>query len=246
MKPECLVGFYGLNRSLRWTGESIRRNVLESLARRFNVTRVAHFNKPDLIHSPRSGELMVPSTMDGIEHLELHRCEVEKQTDDGISHVLPIILNTPLKFEPDPDGIIRKNVLYQLYSLSRLGRMLDEQEPNRFSLFALLRADLEYIDEVPTVDIAQRIGNGEDLITPSWHQFGGLNDRFAFASRRGAHVYLNRLDRVASYCESQGEIHSEAMLKYVAESAGLSLGFIDTRARRVRATGEFKAEAFNV
>src|SRR6266702_2425220 len=54
---ECCVGFFGLNRSARKTAPSIALNIYEPLERaELNVTAVAHFNRPDRIHSPRSGE----------------------------------------------------------------------------------------------------------------------------------------------------------------------------------------------
>lgn len=241
----CFVGFFGLNRSLRWTHDSIKRNIVGPLAT-FGIKPVvaAHFNCPPTIHSPRSGEFHIPFHMMGVEELDPELVWLEPQSDSNIAADLPLVLRTPVKNEDDPEGIIRRNVLQQLHSLSRLSLLVDAMDPSSFDLFVLLRADLMYLDPIPVEDVVAMIHQGTDIITPRWHQWTGLNDRFAFCSRRGANAYLNRRRWVRQLCEETGTFHSESLLLYMVEKTGLSRGLTDVRAKRVRATGTVREEDF--
>ena len=240
------VGFFGLNRSLRWTRDSIERNVLGPLAEAGLEPVIAtHFNCPPTIHSPRSGEFHVPFHMMGVEELYPELVWLEPQRDSNVAGELPLVLRTPFKNEEDPEGITRRNVLHQLHSLSRLALLLDALGPGSFDLIVLTRADLMFLDPVPVDEIVEMIRRGVDLVTPGWHRWTGLNDRFAFCSLRGAQAYLNRRRWVRSLCEESGTFHSESLLLHAAEKAGLECAFTSVRARRVRASGAVRDEDFS-
>lgn len=244
--PTCFVGFFGLNRSLHWTYDSIRRNILDELES-FGCKPVlaAHFNCPEVVHSPHSGEIHVPLAMPDLDKLKLELCWLEPQSTDNLADLLPLVLQTPLPVEEDPDGIIRLNAMHQLHSLRRLGRLLDLLSPRSFDVFCLLRADLMYIDPMPVAEIFNLImDKGVDLVTASWHKWRGFNDRFAFCSRRGAYAYLNRIDWVRQHCTDKQVFHSEGLLRYMVKRTGLKYSFTPMRAKRVRATGAIKEEDF--
>ena len=103
-----------------------------------------------------------------------------------------------------------------------------------------------YIDPMPVAEIFDLIvTHGVDLVTPDWHKWGGANDRFAFCSRRGASVYLNRIDWLRQYCLSTNEFQSEGLLQYAIDKSGLRAGLTGMRAKRVRATGAIREEDFS-
>lgn len=244
---KCFVGFFGLNRSLRWTYDSIEKNIIGPLAASgIKPVIAAHFNCPQSFHSPRSGEFNIPFNIAGLEKLDLELSWLEPQSDSNILADLPLVLRAPFKNEDDPDGITRRNVLHQLHSLSRLSRLLDLMEPSSFELFCLLRADLMYLDPIPVDEIFEQINQGVDIVTPSWHKWSGLNDRFAFCSRRGAYAYLNRREWVPHLCSETGTFHAESLLLFMVEKTGLKCGFTSIRARRVRANGVVKEEDFTL
>lgn len=244
---KCFVGFFGINRSLRWTHESIKNNIISPLtASGIKPVIAAHFNRPEYFHSPRSSEFNIPFNTAGLEMLDLELLWLEPQVDNNILPELPLVLRTPVKNEADPDGIIRRNALHQLHSLSRLSRLLDLMEPSSFELFCFLRADLMYLDPMPVDKIMGMINQGVDIVTADWHKWSGLNDRFAFCSRRGAHAYLNRRTWVPRLCSEAGTFHSESLLLFMIEKTGLRCGFTSMRARRVRANGFVKEEDFNL
>jgi hypothetical protein len=227
--PRCFVGFFGLNRSLRWTSESIRLNVLGPLADfGCDVVSAVHLNCPDIIINPRSGEIGVPVDDAGIEQLEPALRWLESQCDDSIAAFLPLVMRTPLKFEDDSTGQTRKNILHQLHSLRQLARLLDVLDAQSFDIFVFLRTDLLYIDPIPVPNIVDSICyKSVDLITARWHQCSGLNDRFAFCSARGAHAYLQRIKWVPQFCNMTGSIHSESLLGFVADRMNLKCDFTD-------------------
>jgi SAM-dependent methyltransferase len=246
--PFALVGFFGLNRSERWTLASIKSNIFEPLkAYGFEQIRVAHFNAPEVIHSPRSGEHSIPHVNVSANNFGLELSWVEPQSEENLSEYLSIVLNTPIKGEDDHAGIIRRNALQQLHSLRRLGQILDLLTLERFDLFCFFRPDLLYIDQIPIEGIWKLIhADGVDIITPSWHRWGGFNDRFAFCSRRGADIYLNRIKWLPELCRRQGTFHSESLLRFAVESEELVFDFVNMRAKRVRATGTVQEENFDM
>ena len=128
------------------------------------------------------------------------------------------------------------NLLCQLYSLSQLWN-LAQIFPERHDVYIFLRPDMEYLDRLDVDQLLEQIRGGADLVTASWGQWGGLNDRFAFCSPRGAEIYARRIGVVERFCEENGHLNAEELLKSVAEWNRLALGYTSLRAFRVRANG---------
>lgn len=244
--PRCFVGFFGLNRYPPLTHDAIRRNIVTPLQTAgAQPVLAAHYNCPDVVHSPRSGEINVPLVKPERNELNLELSWEEPQSTGNLGDLLPIVLATPLRQEPDPEGLIRTNALHQLHSLRRLGQVLDALNPDSFDVFCFLRADLLY-DPMPVAEIFDLLlGGSVDLVTPDWHEWAGLNDRFAFCSRRAAPIYLNRIDWVREQCAERQFFHSESLLGDVVRKTGLRHARTPMKAKRVRATGLVREEDFN-
>lgn len=246
-RAQCFIGYFGVNRSLQWTAQNIRRNIAEPLKQAgYQITQAAHFNCPDHFHSPRSGEHHVPATRHYPDLLDIELCWLEPQNTEKLGTLLDDVLRVRWRGEKDSEGIVRRNALLQLYSLRQLGLLLNSLGPARFEIFCLLRADLLYLDPIPAEWIAQQLRHDVDLITPGWTCCGGLNDRFAFCSLRGAQAYLNRIEEVSALCAEKGYFHAETLLQYTAAKEALNLSFTSMRAQRVRATGQVKEEDFSL
>lgn len=246
-RPECCVGYFGLNRSLRRTAPSIALNIYQVFRRLgLPVTVIAHFNRPQRIHSPRSGENNVAATNSSVEQLGCELVWSEPQDEAKIQQLLDLVMKYPMKGEEDAGGVIRKNALLQMYSQSRLLQLIRMIDIDRFGVFCLARSDLLYLDAVPEHIVAAITDGKVDLVTPSWHRWGGLNDRFAFCSRRGAEVYLDRINWVSRFCEAKGYFHPEEILRFSAEQSGIVLDFTSMRALRVRSTGAVQNEDFSI
>lgn len=243
----CFVGFFGLNRSLRWTAPSVRRNILDPLrAIGFDPVLAAHFNQPAVINHPSSNEQRVRVRRDLKMSLPFDLQWIEPQRDANIAELVEAVLAVPFRDYDDPTGGTRRNILYQLHSLRRLRGMLDLLDPASFDVFLMLRPDIEYIDPLD-VEGVKAVATGEaDVVSPSWHQWGGMNDRFAFCNLKAADAFMGRWNHVADHCRTHGYIHPETLLSEAMEAAGVRVRMTDQRALRVRATGETFAEGFRL
>jgi hypothetical protein len=245
---ECLVGYFGLNRSLDVTSSMINASIIEPFVRLgFRTVSVAHFNVPSIINSPRSREHNVVASSFGIQNMDCELIWREPQREDCIEPLASTInANYPMRGHADSSGIMRKNALLQMHSQARLLAILRLMGLDKFRVFCLVRPDLLFLDEIPTNAIMSIADGSLDVITPGWHRWGGFNDRFALCSPRGAEVYLSRLNWVSRFCLEKGYFHPEEILQYSIEKAGLKYDFMPTRAKRVRSTGSIDNEDFTV
>ena len=245
---ECFIGYFGLNRSLDITSNTISANIIEPFVRLgFRVVSAAHLNSPAVINSPRSGERDVVASNFGIENIDCELIWQEPQREDSIEPLASnIFANYPMRGEADQDRIIRRNALLQMYSQTKLLAVLRLLDFDRFKVFCFIRPDLLFIDRIPDAGIMSIADGSIDIITPTWQRWGGLNDRFALCSRRGAEIYLDRLSWVSAFCQEKGYFHPEEILLYSIEKSGLKYDFMSTRARRVRSTGSIRHEDFTI
>lgn len=245
----CFVGFFGLDRSLRWTGPSIEQNVLSPLRDfGFHLRTAAHFNFPREIENSRTQEKTVTSQKRS-SSFPFEICWIEPQDQS----LLDIESNQDyrnifLKYKSMQEYQTRRNLALQLHSLNRIWKICSLIEADSADLFVFLRPDLEYIDRLDVAQICESIVNrGVDLITPEWQQWDGLNDRFAFCSARGAATYCQRLNRAHEHiAERGGDFHAESFLKWSAERDALHLDFCKLRAMRVRSNGKTWRENFKL
>jgi hypothetical protein len=245
---ECFIGYFGLNRSLDITSNTISANIIEPFARLgFHIISAAHLNSPAVINSPRSGERDVVASDFGIQNIDCELIWQEPQREDCIEPLASdIVANYPMRGEADEDRIIRRNALLQMYSQARLLAVLRLMGFDRFKVFCFVRPDLLFIDKIPDAAIMSIVDGSVDIVTPTWQRWGGLNDRVALCSHRGAEVYLDRLNWVSPFCLEKGYFHPEEILLYSIQKSGLKYDFMPTRARRVRSTGSIRDEDFTI
>ena len=237
----CLIGFFGVTRSLRHTAGSIEAGVFEPL-RQAGITtvRVGHFNLPARLSNPRSGELdVVPDRAEsGLLGLDL--CWVEAQSDGAIAAELAVARGFPDAFGDQYRSLA--NLCQQLRSLQRLWSLLQLAGVGEDDLVLLLRPDLLYLDRLrPEQHLAPLLAGRADLVVPAWQSWGGLNDRFAFCTVRGARIYATRFRLLIDACREMGGMHAETFLQFVASCHRLRVGLTDLRAVRVRADGRIAA-----
>ncbi|MCH7524886.1 MAG: hypothetical protein IIC74_07740 [Bacteroidetes bacterium] len=172
---------------------------------------------------------------------------VEKQNDDRISGELSDL--DGIDFQPNSwifSGL-KKNLMHQLHSLSRIMEMIRLANLESAEVFAILRADLQYLDDLDAKKIHDSITQQKvDLITPSWQKWGGLNDRFAFLSPRAIEPVLNRRNLVLDYAQQYGNINPEGLLLLVANKNNPQLDETSMRAERVRGNGRVNFEPFDI
>lgn len=254
-----LIGFFGMTRSLDQVIASIESNVFGAFMRAgVAFDCVGHFNCPAFVHSPRSGEHMVPFRKPDLGRLRLLHADIEDQTERTAADAIACVMKIPQRYEEDTEGHMRRNAVYQAYSLSRLDALIAARlDISSYDAVLLLRPDLRYVDPLPVAAIARRLkrkdGQGPlaaaleyvrrglrpsaDILMPGWHKWNGVNDRFAVATPEAARVYMRRYDAVPAFVADSPCFQSELLLQYVIARAGLRVGYINARAERVRSSG---------
>ena len=84
-------------------------------------------------------------------------------------------------------------LLSQIYYRDFVADMIDNFERHhgmRHDLILLLRTDTIYIRPLPRSSLVTALNFSNIIVTPSWHQWGGLNDRFMISGHRGGMHYL--------------------------------------------------------
>ena len=237
----CSIGLFGLARSLPDTAAAIRTNFYDPL-REAGITsiRAAHFNQPQAISNPRSGEFgIIPERPDG-RLLDLDACWIEPQAQDAIAAEYDAARAFPDQFGDGYRSL--GNLCHQLRSLERLWALLQLMGAAEADLVLLLRPDLLYIDRLdPARDLGPLLAGRADIVVPGWQSWGGLNDRFAFCSVRSARIYATRIRLFVDACKEMGGMHAETFLKFVADIHGLRVARTPLRAVRVRANGQIAA-----
>jgi hypothetical protein len=233
----CLIGFFGLTRSLSHTVESIRWAFLEPLREAgIPVLTAGHFNLPETIDNARTGEDGVLPNRSEATLLDLDLCWVERQLDEGIATEMAAIRALPDAY--GDNYVSLTNLCHQLRSLDRLWSLLHLFAPRPDDIVLLLRPDLLYLDRLdPERDLPLLTSGKADIVLPSWQSWGGLNDRFAFCSVREARVYATRFRLIAEACQDMRGMHAEQFLRFVVSCHDLRVGLTDLRAARIRANG---------
>jgi hypothetical protein len=204
------------------------------------VRLYGHFHLPHSIDNPRSGEVNLPADPHESALLGLDACLMEPQEENLIAESFAAARRFPDILSDDYRSA--RNLCFQLRSLARLWDiMADDVTASAASgetWVAFLRPDLRYIDPFPWQTLLARMRDeGADLAVPDWHDWGGLNDRFAVATPRAAAVYARRGVAPGAAMEARQGLHGESLLAHAVRSADLRITPLPVRAVRVRANG---------
>ena len=233
MSRKVAICFFGITRSLRYTHASIEEHVLAPARRRSSPKVYAHFFLQKEIDNPRSGE---KGQLDPEEYglLPIDWLKLEEP-----NHCLEQWNFEGLKAWGDSwDDEFRslRNLIHQLHSLHTVTQAaLDDGA--EVCLFC--RPDLRYHDSLNGALSQALQAKGDRVFLPRWQDFGGLNDRFSICIGPGAiAAYGQRVLKAEPFCRAGGEpLHSERLLKFSLETAGIPIRRIKARASRVRMDG---------
>ena len=233
----CFIGFFGLTRSLSHTAAAIRTGFYEPLQKAgIDTLRAGHFNLPETITNPRSGEFGITPDRAESTSLDLDICWVEPQVHATIAREFETARGFPDTFGDQYRSL--DNLCHQLHSLERLWKLLELLGAIDTDIVLLLRPDLLYLDLFdPATHLAPLINGSADLVVPGWQSWGGLNDRFAFCTGRAAKIYATRIHLFVDACLAMQGMHAESFLRFVAQRQGLKIASTDLRAVRLRANG---------
>lgn len=241
------VAMFGLNRSLCWTHRSIKNCLLLPLQEAgVDVAVYGHFNMPQSVDNPRSGEKIEAFSNRGIDLIDFDQLELEAQRDEMVLADHADFMQHDLQCN-DPSGATHRNVLHQYRSLKLVMRLIERYEGDAVDGVVFARPDLYYLDRLPVADVLSIIQKEQfDLLTPTWHRWGGLNDRLAFCSWRAAKVYASRYDLISEIVLLNQPMNSESILNYTVQKYGLRNGDFSMRAARVRSGGRVRKEGFDL
>jgi hypothetical protein len=232
------VVFFGITRSLRFTLDSITRNVIApARALGTEVGLFGHFYDQNRINNPRSGEV---GPLDREEYRLLALDKVERELPGLCFADYPIeelMLNGD--FWKNNFRAFR-NLVHQLHSLHRATLMAQAYRPD---IVVFARPDLCYLNSIAPwlQDLAQ--DPAPQVLVPDWAQWNGLNDRLALV--RGADAiaaYGHRAKVMLEYCADGRMLHSEQLLKHALRDHRTRM--IPLYASRVRSTGLVVVEDF--
>lgn len=238
--PKIAICFFGITRSLKFTLNSIKACVYRPARASGEVRIFAHLYNQERIFNPRSNEFGPLDT----EEFRLLDADVMRL--ESPSEALSSRLTDEMRFFSDPWGdqaISVRNLCLQLHSLSRVGSLALEWDPD---LFVVVRPDLEYLDAM-TPFLQLTLESSRPLVMyPNWQQHGGMNDRFAIiAGKRAMLAYCGRGDLVGGYRRDIGSyFNGERLLKYSLLLARVECLPMFVRARRVRFDGSRVLESF--
>lgn len=236
------VCFFGITRSLTRTIASIEKNVLVPARTQGQVKVYAHFFQQKEVENPRSGE---KGSLDQTEHrllapdwlqMEAPDTCLARWNFDGLKHY------GDYRYWNDGFRSMR-NLVHQLHSLHEVTEavLADGAEQCLFC-----RPDLRYHDSLARPIRAALRARGDLVQVPYWQPWHALNDRFAIVSGRAAiAAYGQRIRLAHQFCAAGPRpLHSEQLLKYAIDEAGLAVRTIAARASRVRMDGTQVVEDF--
>lgn len=240
------VCFFGITRSLKFTHQSIKDNVLAPARASGEVKVFAHFFNQKIVRNRRTHE---DSELDLNDRslLPLDFLDIEEPDECLDLYDFDLLKNYG---DTRRDGFQSfKNLVHALHSQKRVGLAALSWKPD---LVIFARPDLLYHDSLGAVLNDIEKDNLDNIISPGvtipdWqHWRGGYNDRFAICAGQAAiSAYSQRVDMMHRYCiEMREPIHSESLLRYSLNRAGISVSYMPVRASRVRANGRVQAENF--
>lgn len=238
------ICFFGITRSIPFTSHSILASVIDPASRSGKVTSSAHFFRQDRILNPRTGEDCM--VIDGSE-CQLNLDELVWSSAGSSEIVTDLERLSEFGDAWGDDFASLRNLVHQLHSLKRVTALAERNSPD---IVAFIRPDLNYHDSLYTVfrKALKAHRSGKSVVfAPDWQRWGGVNDRFAIAvGRDAALAYGNRIDYAREFCESRGQpLHSERLLAFALQRAGVPVVHIPHRASRVRANGVQSWEDFD-
>ena len=204
------ICFYGIiGRSLKYTFESIEKNIFDVLIKggvEYDV--YLHNNEVNVLSSKRAGEDEQKIDNDCWNMLKPIAYISEKQADapTNAERFDNEFAHIPDKFNDDKQSY--KFALYEMYSCKKVTELWKENKP--YDCYLYLRPDLEYVHKI-NLDFIKSCMSRSDwkniIMTPNWHNHigEGLNDRIAFGSYDSIIVWGERFDYIDEFLSTVEE-----------------------------------------
>ena len=245
-KRRVALAFFGINRSLNRTIESLESKVIDPLRRR-GVDVDIYFHTYSILNvsSVRALETGVPigGADELIELLGPRAWAVTSQDDfDKTMNIssyfrFPIVPHQRYKFRYYYPKSTIKNLLRQLNSIKSVTALLatPRSRARDYAAVIMMRPDLLHLDEINVNDVLSVAGT-RNVLVPYWHSYYGMNDRILIAAPNIAVDLGNRFAFAKIFAESE-PLHSERLTRFAADAVNAVPRPLRMRAIRIRATG---------
>lgn len=230
------ICFFGLNRSLKWTAESIQRKVLDRLAANCVPYRV-FVHTYSVTHAPTNARAHEGGqALGGPEEIRRLLRPEEMEVTNQDDYAVEISRYLPLEKGSHYRNYTARNLLCQLYSIVRVTRLW-LAHVHELHAVVYMRPDLKVLRPLDVVAVmGARFG---EFYSPYWHSWHGLNDRFAFARPMEALAFGLRLARLREFV-SVAPLQAERFLKFAVQRANLTVRPTSSVSVRIRADGHME------
>ncbi|MEL7393044.1 MAG: hypothetical protein AAFN06_10435 [Pseudomonadota bacterium] len=236
--PKIAICFFGISRSLPLTMPSIAKNAIDPARAIGDVAIYAHLFNQRVIDNPRTRE---KGEMDPEAHKLLNADWLELEEPEHCLEQFDFAALTRYGYAHKYDENTLRNLLHQLHSLRKVTEAALADGPDAV---VFCRPDLRYLDSLLR-PLRRGLRRGGDVsILPSWENWGGRNDRFAICiGAKAARAYGCRIEHLDAFSATR-VVHSESLVPFALEKAGIDLRTMPHRAERVRFNGRTAVEEF--
>lgn len=237
MKTTVLL--FGLvQRSLGHVVKDLRRHLLEPLARQGEVEVFFHTWKTGPLFNPRAGEY---GTCSDPEEIHRHLPEARGRVDDeaGFMKLIDweaIYKNNPMRSHCRDETSARVAIRNTILTLHSLEMVYDEflgKFASAADLVVASRADLRFRGPVIVPETVPEW----TVFLPSFHSWGGVNDRFAFGRPDAMEAYARRSAFFDGFMLNPSRHNPEWVLMKWLERNQLRVAPTNIIFQRIRADG---------
>lgn len=233
------VLFHGLvQRSLRHVIGSIREHLLKPLEERGEVRMFHHTWRIPHLENLRAGE-SGPAV--AVEEIARWLPESDGEADDEESFVHLIdwsdaFADNPMRHQGVSGASANVTLRNAVLTVHSAERVFDRFAMSGFEadLVVVSRADLHFLKKLEIPDPLPEW----TVFAPSFHGWGGINDRFAFGSPLSMEIYARRSAFMEGWLLNPGRRNPEWVLKRWLKWRKMQVRMIQFPFQRIRADGQ--------
>lgn len=228
--PRVAVCFFGLPRALNLTLHSIRQRLLLPLRTVANLSIYVHTFDVVMLTNRRSNEYSIRLRSQDVTALEPTSYIIESQDD----FMRQLSANFCRKYgDPWNDNYYSlRNFMCQLRSLSRVTDLM--MKGGLFDSVVFARPDVQFFNSIDALQVLA--SERQTIYVPPFHNFGGINDRFAFGQQDVMSRYGHREYALVDYC-NMFPAHSERYLQWYLKRYKIRIKRTPLLFGRMRANG---------
>ena len=249
MSKVCIC-FFGLTRSLNYTYDSIKKNLLDILEQNnIEYDIYLHTYNLKVLTNPRSDEYNEKLDTNEFKLLNPKEFIIDNQNEFDKKFDYDIIKKYGDTWYDDYKSLY--NLIRQLNSLKQVTSLIINK--CMYDKYIYIRPDLLVKTEL-NIKYIKYISTHNYLFTPNWGKWiapaicrstnssdVGTNDRFAIGNYNSIVKYGNRIDDIYDYMKMYGCLHSESLVKYIIQKYNINNIEIPIILIRVRANGKYNS-----